>query len=84
VRECTLSGPDPAAGNINLSAIEGNGDIGKDVRIGKLPNGDVPPTPNPDLPASVGVNSGPSSNDKNREDNNDSSSSSWKLGVERY
>jgi hypothetical protein len=89
-RVCNATGP----GNMNLSAIEegcgGGGDIGRDVRIGRLPSGDVPipiPAPIPlPLPASVGVNSGPPSNpsSKNRLDKTLSISSRWKFGVVRY
>jgi hypothetical protein len=49
-RECNETGPC----NMNLSAIEegcgGGGDIGRKVRIGKLPSGEVPiPIPAPIL-----------------------------------
>jgi hypothetical protein len=65
-RVCNETGPC----NMNLSAIEegcgGGGDIGRDVRIGKLPSGEVLiPIPLP-LPASVGVNSGPPSKEPTR------------------
>ena len=78
--------PDPVAGNMNLSAIEDGGDIGRDVRMGRLPRGEVPDSAlccGP-LLARVGVNSGPSSRDRKRDESNDSSSSRWKLGVDRY
>jgi len=73
-----------------MEVEEGGGDLGNDVLIGKLPNGDVPPFPPSPPPldccfeAKVGVNSGPSSNDKNLDESKDSSSSRWKLGVDRY
>lgn len=68
-------------GNTNWPAIDEGGDFGSEVR--RLPG-------RPDMESrwwfftNVGVKSGPSSNDRNREDSKDSSSSSWKLGEVRY
>jgi hypothetical protein len=70
-------------GRINLSAAE-EGDLGKDVRKGKLPGGEVEIESRCWFLLKVGVKSGPSSNDKNRDDSKDSKSSNRNWGQVKY
>jgi hypothetical protein len=69
------------AGRTNRSAIDDGGDL-RDVREGRHAG-----RPGKDsrwwFLARVGVNSGPSSKERKREESRDSSSSSWKFGEER-
>jgi hypothetical protein len=66
-------------GRTNRSAMVDGGDLGRAVRRGRLAGGEVESSRCCFL-IKVGVNSGPSSNDKNREESNDSRSSSRKWG----
>lgn len=68
---------------MNLSATDEGGDLGREVRIGRLP-GELEIESLCWFFANVGTNSGPSSRDRKREDKSDSSSSNWKLGEVRY
>ena len=62
---------------------EDGGERGRDVRIGRLP-GELVSESRCWFLNSVGVNSGPSSCERNREDNSDSRSNILNSGVARY
>jgi len=67
-------------GRTKRSAVVVGGDLGRAVRRGRLPDGEVESESRGWFLIKVGVNSGPSSNDKNREESNDSRSSNRKWG----
>jgi hypothetical protein len=69
-------------GRMNLSATD-DGLCGTAIFVGRLPRETVRESRCWFL-ASVGVNSGPVSRERKREERRDSSSSSWKFGVVRY
>jgi hypothetical protein len=66
-------------GRTKRSAMVDGGDLGRAVRRGRLPGGEMESSRCWFL-IKVGVNSGPSSSDKNREESNDSRSSNRKWG----
>ena len=70
-------------GRTNRSATDDGGDRGNDVRIGRLP-GELVSESRCWFLRSVGVNSGPSACERNREERSDSLSNSLKSGFERY
>ena len=70
-------------GRTKRSAMADGGDLGRAVRRGRLAGGEVESEPRCWFLIKVGVKSGPSSNDKNREESNDSRSSSRKWGWVR-
>jgi len=70
-------------GRMNLSATDGDDFGGTAIFVGRLPRETVRESRCWFL-ASVGVNSGPVSRERKREERRDSSSSSWKFGVVRY
>ena len=70
-------------GRTKRSAMADGGDLGRAVRRGRLPGGEVVSESRCWFLIRVGVNSGPSSNDKNREESSDSRSSTRKWGWVR-
>ncbi len=72
-----------AGAKMNCSATDRGGDRGKDVRRGRLP-GELVIESRCLFLTRVGMNSGPSSCDRNREESNDSRSTTWKFGEVRY
>ena len=70
-------------GSINRSGTDEGGERGSDVRIGRL-LGELASESRCWFLNSVGVNSGPSSCERNREDNSDSQSNILNSGVARY
>ena len=68
-----------AGGRTKRSAMADGGDLGRAVRRGRLPGGEVESS-RCWFFINVGVNSGPSSNDRNREESSDSRSSNRKWG----
>lgn len=70
-------------GRTKRSAMAEGGDLGRAVRRGRLPGGEVVSESRCCFLIKVGVKSGPSSNDKNREESNDSRSSNRKWGWVR-
>lgn len=69
-------------GRTKRSAMLDGGDLGRAVRRGRLPGGEVDSSRCWFL-INVGVNSGPPSNDRNREESNDSRSSNRNWGWVR-
>lgn len=69
-----------AGGRTKRSAMLDGGDLGRAVRRGRLPGGEVEIESRCWFLIKVGVNSGPSSNDKNREESSDSRSSNRNWG----
>lgn len=70
-------------GSTKRSATEDGGERGSDVRSGRLP-GELVSESLCWFLSSVGVNSGPSSCERNRDDNRDSRSNILNSGVVRY
>ena len=70
-------------GRTKRSAILDGGDLGKAVRSGRLLGGEVEIESRCWFLTKVGVNSGPSSSDRNREESNDSKSSNRNWGWVR-